>query len=69
MARYNNFYRLVKADRASEHAMDMERELLSHCLALKRRGRNGEGSPDSSPGGEQAGDALEPVEACWDLEL
>jgi hypothetical protein len=68
MARYNEFYHLVKADRACKQAVDMERELLTHCIALKRRGANGEGSQDSS-GGEQAEDVLEPVEACWDLEL
>ena len=66
MARYNEFYHLVKADRTCEQAMDMERELLNHCIALKRRGTNGEGSRDTSDG-EQA-EALEPVEACWDLE-
>ena len=41
----------------------MERELLTHCIALKRRAANGEGSQDAS-GGEQAEDVLEPVEAC-----
>ena len=66
MATYNEFYHLVKADRACEQAMDMERELLAHCIALKRRGTN-EGTQDSS-NEEQEEDALEPVEACWDLE-
>jgi hypothetical protein len=68
MATYNSFYHMVKDDRASEHAMDMEREVLTHCMAFKRRGTNGEegASPDSSPGRERAEDALE---ACWDLEM
>jgi hypothetical protein len=68
MARYNEFYHLVKADRVCEHAMDMERELLNHCIALRRRGTNSEGGLDASDGGP-AEDGLEPVEACWDLEL
>jgi hypothetical protein len=66
MATYNSFYHMVKDDRASEHAMDMEREVLNHCMAFNRRGTNGVGSPDSSPGGEEVGIALE---ACWDLEM
>ena len=53
----------MKADRACEQAVDTERELLTHCIALKRRGSNGEDSQDAS-GGEQAEDVLEPVEAC-----
>ena len=69
MARYNEFYHLVKADRACEQAMDMERELLTHCMALKKRGTNAVGTTQESSDGEQAEDALEPVEACWDLEL
>ena len=68
MARYNKFYHLVKADRVCEQAVDMEHEVLTHCIALKWRGANGKGSQDSC-GGEQAEDVLEPVEACWDFEL
>ena len=41
MATYNSFYHMVKDDRASEHAMDMEREVLNHCMAFNRRGTNG----------------------------
>ena len=68
MATYKSFYHMVKDDCASEHAMDMEREVLTHCMAFKRRGTNGEegASLDSSPGREEAGSALE---ACWDLEM
>ena len=33
---YNKFYHLVRADCACDQAMDMERELLTHCMALKR---------------------------------
>jgi hypothetical protein len=68
MARCNKFYHLVNADCACEQAVDMERELLTHCLALKKGGANGEGCQDSSDK-EQTEDALEPVQACWDLEL
>ena len=70
MEAYNKFYHLVKADCACDKAMDMERELLTHCMALKRRGTNVEGSPELSPGGEQVKDASveEPLVACcWDL--
>ena len=69
MEAYNKFYRLVKADRACDQAMDMERELLTHCMALKRRGTNVDGSTELSPSGEQAEDASveEPLVACWDL--
>jgi hypothetical protein len=68
MATYNSFYHMVEDDRASEHAMDMEREVLAHCMAFKRRGTNGEegASPDSSPAREEVGSA---IEACWDLEM
>ena len=61
---------LVKADCACDQAMDMEpRELLTHCIALKRRRTKVEGSLELSPGGEQAEDASveEPSVACWDL--
>ena len=71
MEAYNKFYHLVKADRACDQAMDMEHELLTHCsiMALKRRGTNVKGSPELSPGREQADDASveEPLVACWDL--
>jgi hypothetical protein len=70
MTAYNKFYHLVRADYTSDQAMDMERELLTHCMALKQRGTNVEGSPDLSPNGEQdAEDAsvVEPLVACWDL--
>ena len=70
MEAYNKFYHLVKADRACDQAMDMERELLAHCsMALKRRGTKVEGSPELSPGGEQAEDASveEPLMTFWDL--
>jgi hypothetical protein len=70
MEAYNNFYHLVKAECACDQAMDMERELLNHCmLALKGRGTIGKGSPELSPGGEQADDASaeEPLVAGWDL--
>lgn len=49
MARYDNFYHLVKADCACEQATDMEfSELLKHCTAVKRNGTNGEGSQHSA---------------------
>ena len=68
MARHIKLYHLVKADHACEEAMDMEREVLKHCIALKRNGTNGgEGFQDSSKG-EQTEDASESVEARWDLE-
>ena len=68
MVAYNSFYHIVKDDRASEHAMDMEREVLAHCMALRRRGTNGEEGAclDSSPAREEVGDA---IEACWDLDV
>lgn len=69
MEAYNKFYHLVKADRVCDQAMDMERELLNHCMALKQRGTIGEGSPELFPDGEEAEDASveEPLVACWDL--
>ena len=69
MEAYNKFYHLVKADRVSDQALDMERELLAHCMALKRRGTNVEGSPElSHPSGEPEDASVEePLVACWDL--
>ncbi len=57
-----------KADCWCEQALDMERELLTHRIAFKRTGVNGECCQDSSGGGQEE-DALKPVELCWDLEL
>ena len=70
MARFNEFYRLVQADRACPQAVAMEKKLLAFCRRQK-------GIVDGryTQGGEQGDDATVPaamdatfVEAAWDLD-
>lgn len=65
MARYNQFYHLVKADRASENAAVMEQSVLDCCIAVKAFERN-DNSGEGAPSGLQEAEE-EPMEACWDL--
>ena len=70
MARFNELYKLVEADRASDVAEAMEKELLAFC-----RRRMGLEHQRESNQGDQGHNTVVPsgidvsvVEAAWDLD-
>lgn len=74
MVRFNELFALVKEDRASPQATEMERKLLEFCRSIKP-GTDGDagGALAEDQGGEAAARkhaAFEPpVEAMWDDDI
>ena len=72
MVQFNELFALVKEDRASSQATEMERKLLEFCRSMKP-GTDGDWALAEDQGAESAARkhaAFEPpVEAMWDDDI
>ncbi len=73
MKRFNEFFALIKEDRACPQATAMEGKLLEFCNSKRPHTTDGDGANEVMQGrAEAAARILEnlepPVEAMWDIE-